>query len=309
MQKLKQLYKNLSPAQRLTAFILIALIIIGIVYAVAITIHRIGKVPVTVKFAPYAAKVSLNDTQVKNNATVWLQPGTYRVKTEFNHFESSEYTVEISNDYKYIVGVLTPTDQEGEEYLSNHNQEFIDTEGIVGLALNAEGLLRKKQYPILNYLPMNNQLYSISYAYTDDDEPIITVKSSPEFLDVAVQKLKILKDVDLTTYQINFTLENPFVFYGDNPQINPEETIKQSFSNIKKYEISAGQYIKDDYYAATIYSYNRQEDLQYAHYRVLLQKDDSNYWHIVASPQPLLTQQNTPNTAVDILNSANSLAP
>ena len=193
MQKIKQLYKNLKPAQRLMTFLILAVVLFVIIYYIIIAIQHNGKIPVTVKFAPYAAKVTLNDTKVKNNTTVWLEPGTYRTKAEYDHFETSEFSVNINNDYKYIVGVLTPADQTGEEYQEKHKQEFIDTEGIVGLALNTEGLLIKKQYPILNYLPMNNSLYSISYAYDDNNEPIITIKTTPEFIDIAVQGIGELR--------------------------------------------------------------------------------------------------------------------
>ena len=309
MEKIKQLYKNLSKGQKLTAIVIILFFILVIVYGISVNIYRHGKVAVTVKFAPYAAKVTLNDVQVSNNATVWLEPGSYRTKVELEHFDTIERTVEISEEYKYIVGTLTANDAEGKEYADKHAQEYADTEGVVGLALNAEGMAIKNKYPILKYLPINNRLYSISYAYTDDNEPIITVKTSPKYLDIAVQKMKVLKNVDLTIYQVNFTPENPFAIYEESIELKPEDTIQNSFENISNYKVSAGQYINDNYYAATIYTFDYSADLEYAHYRILLKKDDNNYWHIVSSPQPLLTQQNTPNTPVDILNSVNSLNP
>ncbi len=309
MEKIKQFYKNLNKGQRIIAIVVILFFIFAIFYGIIINIQRNGKVNVTVKFAPYAAKVTLNDVQVSNNSTIWLEPGSYRTKVELEHFDTIERTIEITNDYKYIVGTLSASDAEGEAYAQKHEQEYADTEGIVGLALNAEGDAIKNKYPILKYLPINNRLYSISYAYTDDNVPIITVKTSPKYLDVAVQKMKVLKNVDLTAYQINFTPANPFATYDESIELEPEETIRNSFNNISKYYISAGQHISDNYYAATIYTYDYSADLQYAHYRVLLKKDSDNYWHIVSSPQPLLTQQNTPDTPVDILNSVNSLNP
>lgn len=309
MQKIKQLYQNLSRGQRITGIIICALFIIAIIYWISISIYRINKVPVVVKFAPYSATITLNDTRVTNNTTIWLEPGSYRVKVTFDHFNTTEKTINISTDYKYIVGILNASDEQGNEYKNNHNQEFIDTEGVVGIALSIEGNNIKQKYPILNYLPINNRLYSISYAYTDDNEPVVTVKTSPKYLDVAIQKMKVLKNVDLINYQINFTPENPFAIYSNNPNLSPVDTIKQSFENIKSYKISDGQYISDNYYAATIYIYDYASDYSYAHYRVLLKKDENNYWNIVNSPQPLLTKQNTPNIPDDILNSANSIAP
>lgn len=299
--------KNLTKKQRLAFYIIATLTIALVIYFIATFAVRIGKVGVTVQYAPYAAKVTLNGTEVKNKSTVWLQPGKYNVKVECEHFNTTERTVEISSDYKFIVGTLSTADDEGEQYVNSHKQEFTEVEGLVGQALSEEGMAIKKQYPILNYLPINNRLFSISYAYDDNNVPIINVKSELEFLDDAVAKMKTLKNVDLTAYQINFSPENPFANYTESSKSSPEETIKSTF-NLNGYKLSEGQHIADNYYAATIYIYDYDRDLNYSHYRVLLKKSDDK-WHIVATPQPLLTKQNTPDTSTDILNSANSLEP
>ena len=302
-----QFIKNLTPKQRVAFFIISAIILVGIIFFIITFINRIGKIGVTVQYAPYSAKVTLNGTQVKNNSKIWLQPGSYKVIVEFEHFESVERVVEISGDYNYIIGTLKTVDDEGEAYVNSHKQEFIDVEGLVGDALNKEGIAIKKKYPILNYLPINNRLYSISYAYTDDNEPIINVKATPEYLDVAVRKLKSLKNVDLTIYQINFLTTNPFTSYSEKSKSTPEDTIKSTF-NLSNYKLSSGQNIADNYYAATIYKYDYDKDLIYSHYRVLLKKSNDK-WHIVADPQPLFTSKNTQDIPVDIINSANSLEP
>lgn len=302
-----ELFKNLNQKQRLAFIIISTLILVGIIIFIFIFTMRIGKVKVTIQYAPYSAKVTLNGTEVKNKSETWLQPGKYTAIIECEHFESVERVVDISGDYNYIVGVLHAIDDEGTKYINSHKQEFVEVEGLVGHALTKEGIAIKKKYPILNYLPINNRLFSISYAYTDENEPIINVKTSPEFLDDAVAKMKTLKNVDLTAYQINFTPSNPFAIYEESAQSKPEDTIKSTFK-LDKYKLSKGQNIAGEYYATTIYTYDYDRDLTYGHYRVLLKKKDDK-WHLVAAPQPLLTKQNTPDTAVDILNSANSLAP
>ena len=290
-----EFYKNLNQKQRLIFIVISFLIIVGIIYFIFIFVTRMGKIEVTVQYAPYSANITLNGTKVKNKSKIWLQPGKYTAK------------IEINNDYDYIVGTLHTIDDEGEKYINSHKQEFVEAEGLVGRALTKEGIAIKKQYPILNYLPINNQLYSISYTYTDKNEPIINVKTSPEFLDDAVAKMKTLKNVNLTSYQVNFTPVNPFAIYDESAQSKPEDTIKSTF-NLDKYKLSEGQNIAGDYYATTIFTYDYSRDLTYGHYRVLLKKQDKK-WHLVAAPQPLLTKHNTPDTATDILNSANSLAP
>ena len=302
-----EFFKNLNQKQRLIFIIFSILILIGTVTFIVIFAMRIGKVEVTIQYAPYSAKVTLNGTTVNNKSKIWLEPGKYTAKIECEHFESIERAIDIYKDYKYLVGTLHAIDNEAEEYINSHKQEFVEVEGLVGRALTEEGIAVKKQYPILNYLPINNQLFSISYAYTDENEPIITVKTSPEFLDDPVAKMKTLKNVDLTAYQINFTPSNPFAIYKESAQSKPEDTIKSTF-NLDKYKLSEGQNIAEEYYAATIYAYDYNRDLTYNHYRVLLKKQDDK-WHLVTTPQPLLTKQNTPDIAVDILNSVNSLAP
>ena len=302
-----EFYKNLNQKQRLIFIVISFLIIVGIIYFIFIFVTRMGKIEVTVQYAPYSANITLNGTKVKNKSKIWLQPGKYTAKIEYEHFESVERVIEINNDYDYIVGTLHTIDDEGEKYINSHKQEFVEAEGLVGRALTKEGIATKKQYPILNYLPINNQLYSISYTYTDENKPIINIKTSPEFLDDAVAKMKTLKNVDLTSYLVNFTPVNPFAIYDESAQSKPEDTIKSTF-NLDKYRLSEGQNIAGDYYATTIFTYDYSRDLTYGHYRVLLKKQDKK-WHLVAAPQPLLTKHNTPDTATDILNSANSLAP
>ena len=176
-----EFYKNLNQKQHLIFIVISFLIIVGIIYFIFIFVTRMGKIEVTVQYAPYSANITLNGTKVKNKSKIWLQPGKYTAKIEYEHFESVERVIEINNDYDYIVGTLHAIDDEGEKYINSHKQEFVEAEGLVGRALTKEGIATKKQYPILNYLPINNQLYSISYTYTDENETIINVKTITEF--------------------------------------------------------------------------------------------------------------------------------
>lgn len=300
--------KNLTKKQRIIFFILSAIILIGLIYFIVISISRTGKTPTTIQYAPFSATVTLNGTKVSNHATVWLKPGKYSAKIEFDHFRTIEREIEITEKYHYIVGVMEAADSEGEEYAKSHRQEFTETEGIIGQALNQEGKAIKEQYPILKYLPINNRLYSVSYIYNQNSAPTIAVKAAPEYLDAAVQKIKNLEDVDPTVYQIEFTATNPYTTYTESPKAEPEETIKASFTLSDTYKLSEGEYIAGQYYVATLYKYDYDKDLICAHYRVLLKKTGEE-WHILATPQPLLTQKNTPKAPKDILYYANNFEP
>ena len=301
----KTLWKNLSNNKRI--ILIVAAIFFGfiILYSVITVISRSGKVATTVKYAPYHASITLNNSRISNNSTIWLEPGNYHLKVEYEHFVTDERDITIDKDHNYIVGVLSSSDEQGQEYYSKHKEEFTETEGIIGRYLNEEGLRIKNNYPILNYLPINNALYSISYDYTDDMVPIISVKTEPKYLDDAVEKLKTLKNVDLTAYQINFTPANPFAIYNNYSAAKPLDVIKKSFNNIDDYYILEGQYLADNYFTTKIYTYSYDMDYSYAHYRVLLHKEGNN-WKLVAAPQPLLTTENTPGVDKSILDSVNS---
>ena len=304
-QKAKILWNNLSNNKRIVLIVAAILFFFVILYSITTLITRSGKVATTIKYAPYRASITLNDSRISNNTTIWLEPGNYHLKVEFEHFVTEERDITIDKDHNYIVGVLTSADEEGSNYYSQHKQEFAETEGVVGRYLSEEGLRIKNKYTILNYLPINNSLYSISYDYTDEMEPIISVKTEPKYLDDAVEKLKTLKNVDLTAYQINFTPANPFAIYDNYSAANPLDVIKNSFNNIDDYYLQEGQYIGGDYFTTKIYTYSYEMDYSYAHYRVLLHKDGNN-WKLVAAPQPLLTSENTPGVEKSILDSANS---
>ena len=304
-QKIKVLWKNLSNNKRAILIVAIILFVFVIFYSAITLITRTGKIATTVKYAPYHATITLNNSKITNNTTVWLEPGNYHLKVEFEHFITDERDITIDKDHNYIVGILASSDEQGEEYYKKHREEFAEAEGVVGQYLNEEGLRIKKQYTILNYLPINNSLYSISYDYTDDMVPIIGIKTEPKYLDDAVEKLKTLKNVDLTAYQINFTPTNPFAIYKEVSAEKPLDVIKKSFTNIDDYYILEGQYLADDYFTTKIYTYSYEMDYSYAHYRALLHKE-GNKWKLVAAPQPLLTRENTPNVDKSILDSVNS---
>lgn len=299
--------KNLTHKQRIIFFITSAIILAGLAYFIAVSISRIGKIQTVVKYAPYAASVTLNGTKIANNRDIWLEPGQYEVKVEYDHFKTAERTVEITRSYNYIVGILEPSDSAGEAYVETHKKEFTETEGTVGQALVKEGVATRKQYPILDYLPINNRLYSISYYFDDDNSLVVSVKSSLEYLDAAVGRLKNLENIDLATQRIQFTATNPFATYADTPKSDPVETIKASF-DLSKYKLTEGQYIAGEYYVAMLYCYNYDRDLTYAHYRVLLKQTDES-WHILTTPQPIFTQENSPNIPQDIFYYANLFEP
>jgi len=306
--KKSQFLKNFTKQQKITFLIVGIIFAIVVIYSLITLFSRIGKVATTIQFAPYTATVTINGEKVDNKSTKYLIPGEYTIVVEAEHFETFTNTVTISKDYHYMVGILNAADDEGANYQSTHAFEFAEVEGLVGVAMNAEGAVRKKNHPILNYLPINNSLFSISYEYdTDNVTPIISVKTTALYLDDAVAKLKTLKNVDLTSYEIVFKVQNPFAIYDEKITADkPIDCVEKSFNLPEKYVISEGQDLTDNYYLIQLYIDDYDLDYKYSHYKVLLHKDENNMWKIVTSPQPLFTQKNTPNVPKEILDTANS---
>ena len=201
----KNAKNNLSSRNRaLIIFAAIAFAII-VIYSFATLIYRAGKTKTIIRFAPNAAKITLNDTKISNGSTTWLIPGKYHLKVEYNeHLEVYEEDIEITNEQAEYYGTLSALDDEGREFIEQHREEYTKVEGLVGSLLDRKGKKIKDKYPILNYLPMNNSLYSISYQYDDNNKPIIYVKSNPRYLDIAVAKMKLFKNVELESENIVF---------------------------------------------------------------------------------------------------------
>ena len=298
--------RNFTKRQKLIAGAVVAAFILVIVYAITVSIQRSGKIKTTVKFAPYRATVKLNDTRISNNATVWLEPGDYHLTVSLDeHLESNQEDITISQDYNAIIGTLGALDEEGEKYINSHFTDYIDAEGFISNVLNEEGSDLRKTYPILNYLPINNSLYSISYEEADDHHPIIHVKTDLENLDTAVAKLQSLDNVELSTLDLNFDLDSPLGEPKDNPLQNPTEFIKAAFSLPGNYKIVQKEKT-DDYFCGIIYVSNYEEDFDYAHYRIVLEKGENNNWAVPFAPQPLFTVNNTDGFTAEQLNTINS---
>lgn len=297
--------KNFNKHQKLAILLIILFFIAVIFYSISTIIYRNGKIKTSIIFAPYSATVTLNDTRISNNATNWIAPGNYHLKVfANNHLETIEQDITISEESHEFYNTLNAIDDEGREFTKQHREEYANVEGIIGNFLNRQGQKQKQKYPILSYLPINNSLYSISYEYDENGAPIINVKSDPKYIDIAVARLKNFKNVDLTSQNINFLLNNPFKDIRSSTSADPKIFIKETLSISDNYKISDGQEY-NDYYYTTIYIDDYWNSQKYFYYRVLLQKKN-NSWELVSTPQPLLTQENTKVNDKDLLNLINS---
>lgn len=177
------------------ALIVLALAVLGIV--LGIMVQRIGKEAVTVQFAPFNAKVSVDGRRVGNNKIVYLMAGTYTFTVELEHFETLTTTVEVAEggDLNYAIGGLVPTDEEGQKIQKAHQQDYSNMEATASYIDNMVGGQQMAKHPILEFLPDNHGAYSVSYKYTDAGQfQVELVLKNDAFIASAVAQLYRFKE-------------------------------------------------------------------------------------------------------------------
>lgn len=298
--------KNIIIAS-IIIFVVGCLIIVGIF--IAQTISRIGKIAITVKYAPYNASVIANGIQLKNNAVNYLPAGEYTIEAKADHFDTFNNTVIISNDTNAIYGLLNPNDERGKELMSQHQADFFEVQSYYSADSIKQGEDEKKTWPLLNYLPVSNRLYSIGYIL-DEDNLTITINTTTPYLDSVVQILSEFDQSQMTLAEYNIrinNLANPFNHFTDNTNANPSEFIKTGFiDSVSDLDIQLGT-IEGDYYYTTITT-GSISDYSLVTYRVVLKKDSSDSsWKLMSTPCPVLTIYNTTDVPLNILNKVNRL--
>ena len=274
----KNIAEQASPRSKALFIVAAVAFAIIIIYSISTLIYRNGKTKTIIQYAPNAAVVTLNDTRVTNGSTQWLIPGKYHLKVEYNeHLEIYEEDIEITNEQAELYGTLSAIDDEGREYVNQHSQEYAKVEGLVGSLLDRRG--KKK--------------------------PVIYVKSDPKYLDVAVAKMKLFENVELESENIVFLNENPFEKYEPNPIADAKKFIRAAYQLPNNYVISD---LKETngYTYTSVYIDGHDKNANYAHYLVVIRKNEDGAWEQVTTPQPLFTTYNAPNIDKKILKIINS---
>ena len=311
--KIKQFLK-VPGKKELVALVFVGLLILfTIIFSTIVLVYRHGKVKVMVRVAPRDAALLLNDTPIKNNKSIYLEPGNYTLVATRDHFNAIEMDFTISKDLPYVAATMTPKDDEGVKYLDDNPSEFRRAESLVGVLLSKAGELERERYPIIKQLPINNRFYSISYSYPnfqgnnkDNGAPAILVKSDSSYLDAAVSKLKSFEGVSLIDYEINFNIEERFNSPVKSTSSNPETFLKETYKN-SGFTLSTTYELSDEYTLGIFVIKDKYSLADSAKHLALIKKE-GNSWKAVSTPKPLLTKFNTPNTPEDILNSANNYA-
>ena len=300
------MFKYIHKHLKIVIAVFAALVVVAVTITAITYISRAGKIAIRVHYAPFTATVSLNGHRIHNNAVNYLEPGEYELVAELSHFTTNTETIILSEDTEYIIGQLIASDAEGEQTAISRQDDFYTVEGIAGQLASAAGAKIRENFPILQHLPINNDFYSISFAYKEDGTPKITVRAIVKFVDIATRQLLVIAGDDVTKYDIEYTLENPFLNPVQNSASDPVEFIKASYPGIiENYRIGTGQ-TADSYFITTIYSYDYSADMPFAQRRVVLEQS-FNSWEFATLPQFLLTNINSFDIPVDTLMTANRL--
>jgi hypothetical protein len=158
-------------------------------------------------------KLLLNDKEV-SPGTIYLKPGYYTINGSKEGFETRTGTTEISEDNHTITTALTPESEEAKKWAAEHQDEYLELEGVSGEAAAEKGNAFRKKNPIVEELPHNSLLYSIGYRLDPADKSgnsiILEIDASKGYRQSAVYQI-YQWGFDPTDYKINFkNYENPF---------------------------------------------------------------------------------------------------
>ena len=304
MLKIKSFLKNFAKHPLL--LLSFGLIIIIFLFSLFIKLEQANKTALTLNFAPDHAVIKINQRSVPNHNKISLKKGLYHVSVSSPNFELYEKDITIGDKDTFLAATLKPINAEGEKYQASHQREFARVEGFIGAQLATRGNELKQKFPLLHILPINNNLYSISFRYSADlddktNHPIITIQSDPKYLDAAVSRLKQAKNLSLSDYDINF--DTAALFSKPNPSIL-QQTSSSDLTNpqdfVSTYYLSKHPYRFDfqkqlgDYFVLGFHFYDYANDLHYAHLRCVL-KTNGDQFETITPPVPILTKFNTPS--------------
>lgn len=307
--------RDMPPQKRNTIIILasIVVIIVGIlIFFISQAIYRSGKTPVMIQYAPFISTVTTDNNQkLKNNSVNYLAPGEYHITVSLAEFDTIEITATIKEDTYNLFGELTPNSPAGEDIMRKYRQDYADLQSLYGQDLISSGDQQRAEWPIINYLPINNALFSLGYNTSGDHLQVIIESMSP-YINEAVNRLKSLdySQKPLASYNISYQKwTNPLIdAFSDNNQSDPIEYLKTGYAAINNEDlnltIQPGSYYNNDQYYYTTITTGYENRYNLVIYHCVLSKKGSS-WNLNGTPYPILTTHTTPDTPIELLNLIN----
>lgn len=290
----------------------VALVVLAVV--IGTMVQRIGKEAVTVEFAPFNAKVSIEGKRVGNNRKIYLEAGTYTFRAELEHFETYETTVEIvkGGNLNYAIGELVPTDEEGEKIQKKRQRDYQDVEAVASYIENALGGQKLEAYPILEYLPDNHGAYSVSYKYDEAGNfQVELVLKNEAFIASAVAQLYRYPNIDPLDYEIVVRdFEAPFGVFRENSATELVEYIERGYNlDAMGYRIVANRIVEEgDYYGVIMIPKDvdlNNDGALYTPYKMIVQKKMGGNWKKVTDASLIFSKLNMGDAPRDFVNELN----
>lgn len=207
-------YEEKRSVQRKSLMLAGGIILLLIVSVTAwTTLQRRGKIPIEIRKLPHDTKITVNGA-VARGSTIYLKPGKYVVKGEYEGFEPYSRKIDVTPESEIPIKLffaLTPKSDEARKWVMEHTDEYLDFELVAGEAHNEKSQEVRDKYPIMKELPYRGDLYNIEY-FLDGDKFKVQVKS-PTALgrQVAIERIKSW-GYEPADYEIEFLgLDNPFV--------------------------------------------------------------------------------------------------
>ena len=285
-------------------------VLVAIVLAVTLIsiLPRLGKVETYVGYAPFIAEVSLDGEMVKNNAKSYLEPGEYDLRVVLDGFETLEKKVTVSDENNSLFGSIVANTDEGIKLANAHLDDYAAVQSLFGMEISARGERNRKEWPIIQKLPITNSLYKIGYII-EDGEIKLSLAAYAANANVAVKKLKEAATAtmdNLAEYNIEFkNFRNDYKgSFEENTMTSPEASLIYGFAGVTDLAVVNGVQNGDYYYAKV--TTGSAETYTLVERKVVLKKVGEK-WEIVSEVSPILTEYNSDNVPLEILKLANDL--
>lgn len=298
---------------KIIASVAITIFVIVIIITTVNLSHRNGKTKIKISYSPSNAEVYIDDEgRNVNNKTVYLAPGQHKIIAYADDYIYSETQYYVTKYTTTITGTLlsvNATEEEIQKY-----QEEQDKNSYIATQEMMEKI--KKEYPIVEYLPINppSKQYSIQYTFDQDYknfEIVVGLGTKNDLLGAYIAQ-DILKNLDkehqISQYKVTFKdISNPFTDkFENNQEPAPLAFLESGYATVKNRTIREGVQ-EGDYYYTIIEKYDNEsqkDETGTLPYRVIMKKEKDS-WQIVGGPDILLTKHNASTAPIEIIDRVN----
>jgi hypothetical protein len=124
----------------------------------------IPKSYIKISVAPQDVKITLNNNvrSVKNGDTITVNPGEYKITISQDNFESYSTTITVGNHQtSELLAALKPQNDTANNLLLNNDSQTV-MQQFYGKSADTQTDTIKKSFPIIDILPIQARLYTIS---------------------------------------------------------------------------------------------------------------------------------------------------